>query len=220
MIKRLFLSIIAVIAIAGCNKTISKEEQQAINEEIASRKIRRITDAQIYDAALKLGDSISAISQKALGSKLMYQVTNYGPEAALDYCNVNAYPIIDSLSTAHNAVIRRTSLRLRNPEDAPDELERQLLDAYAYNIENSLELKPGLQKISDQEFLYTRPIIANNGICLKCHGEPGVDVPEDLIAVIKEKYPKDNAMGHEINDLRGMWSIKLDRKDIVKNIRF
>ena len=115
---------------------------------------------------------------------------------------------------------RRASLKARNPQDVPTELEGQLLEAYEYNLEKSLEVKPGVQKLEDGNFLYTRPIIAGNGMCLQCHGKIGEDISEGVAAAIAEKYPDDNATGHEINDLRGMWSIKLDRREIIKSIEF
>jgi uncharacterized cupredoxin-like copper-binding protein len=220
MITRILVSAILLVIWSGCNKTISKEDQLAINEEIQSRKIRRITDAQLYEAALNLGNQISETSQKTLGAELMEQVSQNGPESALKYCNLKAYPIVDSLSQQFKAKIRRASLNARNPEDEPSDLERQLLEAYEYNLENALEVSPGVQKLDDGSFLYTKPILAGNGMCLKCHGKIGEEVSEDVAAAIAQKYPNDNATGHEINDLRGMWSIKLDRKEIIKSIEF
>ena len=220
MVTRIIVSVLLVVAAFGCNRTISKEDQQAINEELRSREIRRITDAQIYDAAMKLGEMIADSSQRTLGKQLMHQVNENGTIAALEYCNLNAYPIIDSLSEFFNADIKRTSLRSRNPMDNPDELEGQLLDAYQYNVENSLELSPGIQKLDDGKYLYTKPIIANSGLCLQCHGEIGTDITDEVAAVIQERYPEDNATGHQINDLRGMWSIKLDQKAIIETIDF
>jgi len=218
MITRLIISICLISLVSACNKTISKEEQKAINEELASRKIRRITDAQIYDAAMKMGDSISSLSQKKLGQTLKHRINEDGVIGALEYCNVNAYPLVDSLSKHFNAEIKRVSNRSRNEKDNPDEMEKQLLDAYQYNLENSLELSPGVQKIGKESYLYTKPIILNSGLCLQCHGEIGTDLDEDFAAQIKALYPNDNALGHKINDLRGMWSIKLNKKDLALTV--
>jgi hypothetical protein len=218
MFTRLIISIILLSFFAACNKTISKEEQKAINEELASRKIRRITDAQIYDAAMKMGDSIASTSQKKLGMTLMHEVKNNGLAKALEYCNINAYPLVDSLSEYFDADIKRASLRSRNPNDQPNEMEKQLLDAYQYNLEQGLELTAGVQKIDESSYLYTKPILLNNGLCLQCHGNVGVDVSEEFADQIKELYPNDNALGHEINDLRGMWSIILKKKTLVLSI--
>jgi hypothetical protein len=141
-----------------------------------------------------------------------------GVVGALEYCNVNAFPLIDSLSTYFSAKIKRVSNRSRNEKDNPNDMEKQLLDAYQYNLENSLELSPGVQKIDDNNYLYTKPIILNSGLCLQCHGQVGTDLDESFAEQIRELYPDDNALGHKINDLRGMWSITLDKKALVLTI--
>jgi hypothetical protein len=49
--------------------------------------------------------------------------------------------------------------------------------------------------------------ILTNGMCLQCHGEPGSDVDETTLAVIRKKYPNDLAIDYGLNELRGIWKV-------------
>jgi cytochrome c len=66
-------------------------------------------------------------------------------------------------------------------------------------------------ELDSAHLLYTKPIVINNALCLNCHGEVGAAVTEETYALIREKYPNDNATGHQMGDLRGMWSITFSK---------
>lgn len=208
---------ISVLLMASCKK-LSKEEQQAIARELKEREIKQIQESEIYDGAMTLGSEIATQSQKTLGAHLMKTLKEGGVEEALKYCNINAYNLVDSLSDRYSAEIKRVSHKLRNPKDAPDSLENQILDAYLYNVEEGLELSSNVQRIDDTTYLYTKPIIAANPMCLNCHGKVGDELSQENYDLIKKLYPQDNATGHKLNDLRGMWSIRLSKKEIIKNL--
>jgi len=53
---------------------------------------------------------------------------------------------------------------------------------------------------------------------LNCHGEPGKEISEETLQKLNELYPEDKAIGHQIGDLRGMWSIKIPKKEVVKEM--
>jgi hypothetical protein len=50
-----------------------------------------------------------------------------------------AYPLVDSLSQVHKTYIRRTSLKVRNPKDAPTESELIVLKIAWIYFENLCE---------------------------------------------------------------------------------
>jgi hypothetical protein len=58
----------------------------------------------------------------------------------------------------------------------------------------------------------------DNALCLNCHGKVGENVTQDTYQLIKDLYPGDSATGFEKGDLRGMWSIKMAKKQIVKQL--
>ena len=114
--------------------------------------------------------------------------------------------------------IKRTSFKIRNPANLPNDLESQILDAYAYSLENGLELTPNLQRIDQDYILYTRPIILDNALCLACHGKPGEEIVDTQLELLGSLYPEDKAVGYELGQLRGMWSIKLSQKELVLSL--
>jgi hypothetical protein len=75
-----------------------------------------------------------------------------------------------------------------------------------------------VQELEDGYLLYTQPIVIENSLCLNCHGKVGETVGQDTYQLIKELYPADSATGFEKGDLRGMWSIKMARKEIVSRL--
>jgi len=48
--------------------------------------------------------------------------------------------------------------------------------------------------------------------CLVCHGTIGKEMAAKTNATIKSFYPNDLAIGFQEGDLRGIWSIVLERK--------
>ena len=115
--------------------------------------------------------------------------------------------------------LRRVSSRPRNPIDAPNADEIPLLDAYSYNAENDILADPSIQKLQQGEvFLYTKPIMLSNAMCLSCHGDPKKDIAPETAAKLKQLYPQDPATGYAEGDLRGMWSLRLPKKEVVKRL--
>lgn len=194
------------------------ENQQEIIKEIESREIRRVTKASIMEEALNQGDLISEIAQQTLSKTLVSAIQKGGILEAVEKCKVSAYPLIDSLSTAYQADIRRVSLKLRNPNNAPDSVERDVLEAYEYARQNSLELVPNVEEISKDVILYTKPIMVTNPVCLSCHGKLNQEILIKNYETIHSLYPADSAIGYSMGDLRGMWSIHFLKKHLVNAV--
>jgi hypothetical protein len=217
-IMRTFIVLFILVFVAACNDKPADTSNQAFKEEMKDREIKIIPDGEIIDAAMKRGNIIADSAQKLLGGTLKKAIKEGGVPHAIEYCNLSAYSIMDSIEAAFGANVRRASLRVRNPEDAPNELERQILEAYEYQVQNDDVLSANIQRDGEEYLLYTRPITIKDAVCLNCHGEVGKYLKTEDYALIKELYPEDNATGHQMGDLRGMWSIRLAKKDIVKSL--
>jgi hypothetical protein len=124
---------------------------------------------------------------------------------------------MDSLGMNSNVTIRRVSHMYRNPEDAPNEMEDQLLNAYAYSLEQNEDPGDNIQMLENGKILYTKPIVIQTPLCLYCHGDKDM-IAADTKARINKLYPDDKATGFKEGDLRGMWSIELDKKEIIKSM--
>lgn len=216
LIKKYFLLILLLFA-AACN-TNTKVDRQAINKEIENRKIKRVREAEILEAGMQKGREISKESEKALLNLLQKAIEQHGVAGAVEYCNTSVIPLMDSLQNEHQAEISRTSHKLRNPQNKPDDTEAEILDAYLYNEEEGLELRENVQITQDEVVLYNRPIRIGSTLCLNCHGTPKKIIQEEVLQKINNLYPEDEAKNFELGDFRGMWSIKIPKKDIVLSL--
>ena len=108
------------------------------------------------------------------------------------------------------------TLLIPNTKDKPDSLELSLLEAYQYNIEKGLSIESNIKDPHDGKYLlYTKPIMIDNPLCLQCHGEIGKELSEETHQLIKELYPQDMATNYKMSELRGMWSIKLSKRNLI-----
>jgi uncharacterized protein (UPF0335 family) len=49
-------------------------------------------------------------------------------------------------------------------------------------------------------------------MCLKCHGTTDKQMERETYSKIKELYPNDKAIGYDVNEVRGIWSISFDKE--------
>jgi hypothetical protein len=215
--KNLILLLISILIFScGPQERISKETFDDVQR---SNEVKRITEVAILQEAMVWGDSITQEAQAQLMTQLQQAIAANGHSGALDFCKVNALPILKSLETKHAVTLRRVSSRPRNPLDAPNAEEIPLLDAYSYNAENKISADPSIQKLQQGEvLLYTKPILLANAMCLSCHGDPKKDIAPETAAKLKQLYPQDPATGYAGGDLRGMWSLRLPKKEVAKRL--
>ncbi len=120
-----------------------------------------------------------------------------------------------SLMTGHR--LKQTSLKIRNPSNAPDEWERKALKLFG-SSEYPKDVGFGeILGINDKKiYRYMKPIYVDMA-CLQCHGEREKIRPE-IRQFLEMRYPYDEAFGYKEGDLRGRISIiiSLERLGIEK----
>lgn len=176
----------------------------------SSQNSQTQTQATTLDTAKykKQGMEIAMSTFKALSGQLKSALREGGVANAAQYCNTVAYPLVDSLSEVHQATIRRTSRKIRNPKDAPTPREEEMLDVYHAKVEAGERPSPQLRQLANGEIAFYAPIMMQE-LCLKCHGKLGETLKAEDYALIQSLYPEDEAIGYAAGDLRGMWSITL-----------
>ena len=53
--------------------------------------------------------------------------------------------------------------------------------------------------------------ITTSALCLPCDGTPEIQIRQSTLAKIVKLYPEDQAIGYDVNEVRGIWSIEFDR---------
>jgi len=155
------------------------------------------------------GMEMANTTKAELGKNLMGQIQKNGVIAALDFCNIEAMPITDSMATHYKAHIKRVTDKPRNPKNMANATEIQYLENFKKQVASGGEVNPIIVEIGDRtEFYY--PIVTNS-MCLKCHGTPGKELESLTLSKIIELYPEDPAIGYNENEVRGIWSINFSR---------
>ncbi|MFD0933551.1 DUF3365 domain-containing protein [Psychroflexus salinarum] len=158
-----------------------------------------------------IGMSYAKSTKATLGKNLMGAIQKEGVLHALSFCNVQAMPLTDSMSTKHNATIKRVSDKYRNPKNEANEEELKYISLYKQILENGEEPEPIVVEENEKVNFYY-PIVTND-MCLKCHGTPDKEIQSETYERIKTLYPKDKAIGYNVNEVRGMWSINFDKNE-------
>jgi len=124
--------------------------------------------------------------------------------------------ILQEVSQQEGIYAKQTSLRYRNPNNAPDKFEKEILKKYEsgelkgeYFEKNTLNGKENLR--------YTYPLYITKE-CMVCHGKPYVDVKKETYERLIREYG-DVAFDYKIGDVRGMLSIAIDTKAIEDTVK-
>jgi len=160
------------------------------------------------------GSEVSGMAQTVLIKNLTEAIEVGGTRHAVQFCNLNASAILDSVSAANNCIVSRVTDKNRNPENLISNQHDKSMWDY-YNGRNSENVQAdSLLQLSD-EFIFYRPIRIGMPTCLKCHGNPELDIDEATKGAIDSLYPADLAKNYKLGDLRGLW--KIEFKSIVQD---
>ncbi len=159
------------------------------------------------EAALDRARSASAELGRRLMTALGEQLASGAPATAIGVCSEIAPAAANELSR-DGLAIRRTSLRYRNPGNAPDPWERAWLE----RLEARLAAGEPLQEVHEidaarGELRYLGPILVGPG-CLRCHGAED-ELDSDVREQLARHYPDDRATGFAAGDLRGAFSVRV-----------
>lgn len=135
-----------------------------------------------------------------------------GPIKAIEVCNKVAPSIAQSQSEKHGWKVGRTSLKLRNPNNAPDEWETTVLRKFEERAaagESPAEMAhfEVVEQNGAKAFRFMKAIgmpPVDKAPCLKCHGE---NIDANLAAKLDELYPNDQARGYNPGMIRGAFTI-------------
>ena len=140
-----------------------------------------------------------------------------GPMNAVSVCNLTAPGIANTYSIRNGWDVGRTSLKTRNPENAPDAWERSVLETFeerklAGEDPMKMEYYEVVRQNGTRKLRYMKAI-PTAGLCLACHGEQVDSVTKTRLETL---YPNDQAMGYKEGDIRGAFSITQPLKDTGK----
>jgi len=121
--------------------------------------------------------------------------------------------VANDFSLLSSNKLKQTSLKVRNPSNAPDEWEKKVLTfmetpEYPHDKGFGETLKTHGNKI----YRYMKPIYVE-AACLPCH-ENEEKVKPAIKLFLKNKYPFDEAFGYKEGDLRGGISLTISPENV------
>lgn len=164
-------------------------------------------EPELEDFVKRSRDLVNAF-QGSLKGELQAAMKDGGPSNAISVCSVRAPQIASELSDPERWSIARTSHKTRNPDNAPDDWEAKVLEEFRQRAMAG----EGLERMEKAEFVksdeghlyrYMKAIPVGK-VCLTCHGS---NVAPELKDQIKAYYPEDQAIGFELGELRGAFTI-------------
>lgn len=170
------------------------------------------TDEEVA-AARRRGEEAAAALVSSLQQKLTEALSSGPPEQAIEICSRVAQEISRKVAREQGVSLRRTALRVRNANNAPDPWERAWMEAEVARLGAGGEIRltphgevrdaPG----GGKELRLLRAIHTGT-LCLACHGGEA-DISPATRAAISARYPEDRATGFAANDFRGALSVRV-----------
>lgn len=145
---------------------------------------------------------------ETLKGELMAAMQSGGPVTAIEVCKVRAPAIAEAVSREHDLDVHRVSLKNRNPANAPNAWQREVLLQFeqrraAGEDPASLVWQDTVDTPEGGEFRLMKAI-PTAGLCLGCHGEAVAEPVAEKIAAL---YPDDRATGFREGDIRGAFVV-------------
>ncbi len=159
---------------------------------------------------VELGKKFALSTKAVLGKNLKGAIKNTGTENAVSFCNERAFSLTDSMAVRLHAGVKRVSDQPRNEINQANQMDLAYIKAGKEALTNGQKIKPKVQEIDGKMVAYYP--ITTNKMCLQCHGAPNEQIKPGTLAKIDSLYPTDNATGYDVNQLRGIWVVEMDKK--------
>ena len=182
------------------------KDHKRIGIEAENWEVKRIMPKDLLNATRWAGDSLTITADTLLRQTLARELAAGGVARAAAFCRPETYHFVDSLAGVLKATTRRVSERPRNPANQGVLLPEEM----------SPDTVRTIKRMSQEVFFYSRPIVLNNKVCLRCHGEIGKDIPAADYAIIKQKFPQDQATGYKLGQPMGAWQLSLRRDGVAE----
>ena len=158
--------------------------------------------------------------QSGMMKEVLEQVNKNGYAKSVSYCsefapsggktlNEKLKAKFTSEYGIRNFKFRRTSLKYRNPKNAPDEFENKILTSWE-NQEKSGNKAASVTEAIREGYRILVPIRIPMKTCLGCHGT-SESMDAEAKSIIDKIYPGDLAKGFNEGDLRGAISITIEK---------
>ncbi len=201
---------VSALIVCGCAVSLALAQQQQPSQvpQLEPSRPKADDTADLLVRAAKARELAHTYSER-LRIGIIAALKEGGPVGAIGACSTLAPELNTSITESSTFEIARTSTRVRNPDNAPDAWEQTILEQFQNAISAGGDPKTieTFDVVTTQEgqrlFRYMRPITMREP-CLVCHGP---NVAQDVKAEIAKYYSDDKAVGFNLGELRGAFSL-------------
>jgi hypothetical protein len=146
-----------------------------------------------------------------LKAELKKALKEGGATNAITVCNTRANQIARDVSRARNLAIKRVSLRNRNPNNAPNQWQKAVLEEFESRKlkgepVSELTFTQVVENGTARQFRFMKAI-PTGPICITCHG---TQISSEVKKRLDQLYPDDKARGFRPGDIRGAFVVTSD----------
>jgi len=152
--------------------------------------------------APKVADSL----KKNLMGNLQKEIKENGTIKAIDFCHSEVTDLGTKTSKEFKDKYQfgRTSHKIRNPKNAPQEWVIPYLEKFQTKKQGDEGASPFFHTTKQDNRIYLEPLWVAP-MCLQCHGE---NISKNVDNEILKRYPKDKARAFKVGDFRGFIWVK------------
>ncbi len=213
-LRTVFSAAVVLSTLSACggqaDRSPASDPANANNTPDAATIVESTSAESVDSASLATARGAATALGQGLMKQLLARLETAGADSALAFCADSAQALTSRYQVA-GVDVHRTSLRVRNPSNAPDSAEARVL-AYLETLKTAGTLPSEFVEVrrsgnGTRELRYFRPVTIAAG-CLNCHGTVEQITPS-IRAALAERYPNDEAVGYAEGDLRGVVAVRV-----------
>jgi hypothetical protein len=185
--SRVLKLLISAAWLSACATDEVGGDPKKVRREMREKAIVKASEPQIMARAEELGQA--AVAYSIATFKLL------STSLSESSCVPVFAQVSDSVySRSYFTVKRYLNANLKSAQSKSIK-ENEILEAYAFNVEQGLPLLPNLQKDGNEALIYSAPLTITDQTCLKCHSKQDKSV--------------------SIGDTIGIWTVTMPRKEVI-----
>ena len=209
--NRILLFLSFTVLVAACSPDQSNPVASAKSEKPAGDTpavLQADSTAEIVSEESTRAKAAIGAFASALQAELKNAMQHGGPVNAIGVCNTTAMPITAKVSLEQGLKLSRVSLKNRNPANAPNDWQGEVLESFENRKAAGDDLATmawsEIAAIDGKKQFRFMKAIPTGALCLQCHGS---DISPEVSARLTELYPGDMATGYAAGDIRGAFVV-------------
>lgn len=204
---------VSLAALSGCAQG-EETDRTSTGDAARAQGVEVVQDSALRARVVATAQPVARALMQTLSGELLSAMEERGPVGAMEFCNVQALPLTRQVSEEQGMTVSRTSLRLRNPDNAPDAAAASALARFAdQTADGGTAPDPLVQRLPDGDYRFYQPLMTQP-LCTSCHGTADALAP-GVADALERLYPEDRATGYREGDWRGLLHVTVPAGEVT-----